>query len=191
MTLTPATWSSWLCAFGFGEGLHEPVRHTAVPVDRLWACSGVSRAWSGSRLEPSPTDAKDLCFWFLIERMKPFTTTFSVSSGPLSRMCAMEAGMGALGDPDVVWMLQLRRFFDCRNDRCQHWIRRGCAIICCCCVLCCVLCAVCSLPVFFASVSALHLFYFIFWRLCPGTSCASGVDEAGQRQSRILWYRDG
>lgn len=35
MTFTPCTWSSFFCAFAFGDGLHEPVRHTAAPVDRL------------------------------------------------------------------------------------------------------------------------------------------------------------
>jgi hypothetical protein len=32
---TSATWSSWLCALGFGEGLHDPTKRTAVPVERL------------------------------------------------------------------------------------------------------------------------------------------------------------
>lgn len=32
---TSATWSSWLCTFGLGEGLHDPVKRTAVPVERL------------------------------------------------------------------------------------------------------------------------------------------------------------
>ena len=54
-------------------------------------CSGVRRACRGSRLDPSPTEAKDLCFWFLMDRMKPLTTTLSVSFGPWSRRHAIDS----------------------------------------------------------------------------------------------------
>jgi hypothetical protein len=41
-----STCSSWLCAFGFGDGLHDPVRRTAVPVESLYDRMVRVEAWS-------------------------------------------------------------------------------------------------------------------------------------------------
>jgi hypothetical protein len=68
-------------------------------------CWGVKRACSGSRLDPSPTEAKDLCFWLLIDRMKPLTMTFSLSLGPWSSRCAMDGSWdnGLVCKPFECW----------------------------------------------------------------------------------------
>lgn len=85
------TCSSHDCVLLLGDAVQFPVKRTAAPVERLsltlalylvppcrrdlkvylWACSGVSIACRGSRLEPSPIEANARVFCFLIERMKP------------------------------------------------------------------------------------------------------------------------
>lgn len=109
---TPATWSSWLCAVGLGEGFHDPFSRTAVPVDKLcgkicqpmcwelvrWitdlcACAGVRSACRGSRLDPSPMEANERNFWFLIDRMKPLIVTLSRLTDGESRRRAMDEGV--------------------------------------------------------------------------------------------------
>lgn len=90
---TSFTWSSHDCALLLGDAVQFPVKRTAAPVERLsiltlalylphtshrvrvslylCACSGVSIACSGSKLEPSPIEAKARVFCFRIERTKP------------------------------------------------------------------------------------------------------------------------
>jgi hypothetical protein len=62
----------------------------------LWACCGVRRACSGSRLDPSPIDANDRFFWFRIDLIKPLTITLSVVEGAVSRRSATDRGAAAL-----------------------------------------------------------------------------------------------
>jgi hypothetical protein len=45
-------------------------------------------------LDPSPIEAKDLCFWFRIDRMKPLMVTLLGSAGGVSRRRATDTGAG-------------------------------------------------------------------------------------------------
>lgn len=58
----------------------------------LCANWGGSRACSGSRLDPSPIEAKDLCFWFLMDLINPLTVTLSASTGGECSRCATDCG---------------------------------------------------------------------------------------------------
>ena len=52
-------------------------------------------------------EAKDLCFWFLIDRMKPLTVTLSRSATGVSRRCATDSGAAAYAREDE-WNARLR-----------------------------------------------------------------------------------
>ena len=59
----------------------------------LWAWAGVSIAWRGSRLEPSPIEAKARVFCFLMDLTNPYTSFSALSAGVSSRR-AIEALAG-------------------------------------------------------------------------------------------------
>lgn len=88
-----ATWSSWFCIFELRAGLHDPLSRTAVPVDKPWACSGVRIACIGRIVDPSPMFAKEIIFWFRIDRIDPHTVTLSASAGGDSSSRAQERGV--------------------------------------------------------------------------------------------------
>jgi hypothetical protein len=83
----------------------------------LGASWGGKRACKGSRLEPSPIEANDLCFWFLIDRMKPLTVTLVGSACFVSRRCATDNGAAAYVRGEE-W-----------NARLRHVCRRGWTIL--------------------------------------------------------------
>lgn len=93
----------------------------------LSAWAGVRRACRGWRHDPSPTEAKDLCFWFLIDRMKPLTTTSLGFNGPRSRRCAIEGAVRGFAPVAQLWtkllLLQLPKAF------LMHCDKRGRAIV--------------------------------------------------------------
>jgi hypothetical protein len=81
---------------------HVEVLHLGQYYLSAWA--GVRRACKGWRHDPSPTEAKDLCFWFLIDRMKPLTTTSSLgSNGSCSRRRAIEGAVRGLAAVAQLW----------------------------------------------------------------------------------------
>jgi hypothetical protein len=105
---------------------HVEVLHLGQYYLSAWA--GVRRACKGWRHDPSPTEAKDLCFWFLIERMKPLTTTISLGSkGSCSRRRAMEGAVRGFAPVAQLWtkllLLQLPKTFV------MHCDKRGRAIV--------------------------------------------------------------
>ena len=80
---------------------HVEVLHLGQYYLSAWA--GVRRACKGWRHDPSPTEAKDLCFWFLIDRMKPLTTTSLGFNGPRSRRCAIEGAVRGFAQVGQLW----------------------------------------------------------------------------------------
>jgi hypothetical protein len=105
---------------------HVEVLHLGQHYLSAWA--GVRRACKGSRHDPSPMEAKDLCFWFLIDRMKPLTTTTSLGvNGSCSRRRAMEGAVRGFAPEAQLWtkllLLQLPKAF------LMHCDKRGRAIV--------------------------------------------------------------